>query len=1591
MYTTQLTYYLKHYLFIIFSVVFLFFNVNAQSDGCSTATPLSVTPTCSSPTSGTTNGATQTIPGCTGNADDDVWYSFVATNTSHNITVAPSANMDAVFQLFSGTCSDLVSLACVDNNFFPGGVETLNYSGLTIGTTYRIRVYHYDVGSGSGDFNICITPGASPPPNDLCGSAISLPINSTCNTTLGTLKGATESAPGCSGVADDDVWYSFVATASSHTITVNAIDMIDIVFEVFSGNCSGLTSIICQDNNYTKGGTETATIVGLSIGATYLLRVYDFYANNSGDFNICITGNTGSVPNDEPCNAIVIPPITSACNYLEFSNVGATASMSAPTPSSCIGGSGAQIGGFSNQTADVWFEITVPATGHINITSKPFKTGYLSDATMALYSGTCNSLTQITCSDDYNYPPFPTGANPTPSPSRFLPMINATGLTPGTKVYLRYWGFGSAKGKFGFCVTTGLNDDCENALYICDLNGYSASTSPSFTSDRPGNMHGNNETPTGDPMTTGVNSGGPFGYFPPNNIAGPYSSTNIDVEIDNNSWIRFTAASTKVKLNVVISDCFREGNRPQGGVQMQIFEYTGCGIGDIFTPVSNFKEGWGSYTIETIDPLVIGQDYILMVDGFAGDICNYTISAESGVKFPDIPPPEPICSGSSVTLTAPNDGNSYLWTHNNATTQSVTVNPTTTTTYSVQVEGLCGQRQTLNVKVIVKSPFIEITTPNTTICAGSTAILTASAGATNYLWTNESNTTIATTQNITVSPTSTSKYKVKATVDNCEASKEITITVAPPPTVTMTVSPKDSICKGDTVTLKANGASSYTWDNGLSSIATHNVYPTITTTYKVVGSNGNCSDSTTKTITVVPPPSISGTAIITPSNCDANTGAITGLNSSDTGVSYTWKNSANVIVGTTANINSLAPDTYTLTITNASGCTTTSTNHTVTTNSTPNINITSNKTTICSGDTAIINVNGANTYTWNHNLPSANTQTVYPNVTTTYIVTGKDANGCSATDSIKLTVNPSPSAVKITPDKIGDICLGDPPITLTASGADTYVWSTGSTLTTISVSPTTTTNYFLKGTDSNGCWANDTISIVVNALPSISGTAIITPSNCYVDNGTITGLSVSGLSPFLFSWTNASNVVVGTSKDLYNVPAGSYTLEIMDNNTCISTFGPISISNPPTPSQPDISTNTNTLCEGETATLSILSTYTIGTNFEWILPDGSLSPTVPLIIDNFSPVNVGDYCISATYLGCSSVANCISLSINTSPNVKILNSDANLIVCQDDVGTLIATGANSYLWSGPNNFLWSGSTIQISPFAPINEGFYIVEGKDINGCTAKDTAWLTFTSNPIITVNTDANNGLYCEHTNAMLTATGATNYTWSGPNNYFFSGSSATISDLTTKDIGWYYVTAIDTNNCSTTDSVKVSLSIPSMFFNLEDKITVCPGEDVLVSADIYGAFSYSWTAPNGYLSTQQDLFLEEVEMPNIGWYYLTVSDSIGCPQTDSFYLSVELKASCLLIPDLITPDGDMLNDTWVIPYIYYFPNVEVDIYNRWGNLIYHTAHYQNEWYGQINRNTQTVMNSQKNVPTGTYFFVMTLNDPQKTPPIKGYIDVQY
>lgn len=1386
----------------------------AQSENCSGATLL----TNGACVSGSP-GLTQNIVGCTGNADDDVWYRFVASATSHSITVTGSATFDPVLQFFSGVCSSLISGGCVDNTL-SGQSESMVASGLTIGTTYYIRVYHYYAGSGSGTFTICLNNPPAAPANDNCVSAINLAVNASCIQTSGTTYGATTQTlyPGCAGTANDDVWYTFTATNYTQTIQVTGSSAMDAVLEVFSGTCGSLTSLYCIDNTFSAG-TESVVATGLNPGSTYYFRVYDYYATAGSSFSVCVSGNNivvGTQPNDEPCNAIQFPPVTADCNYATYSNVGATltSTVTTPSPAGCTGGTG----GFGATTKDVWFSITVPASGNLCITPQPNLTGttVVTDGVMALYGGSCSSLSLLACSDDadgtggiYNYPG---------TANDFLPYLNVTGLTPGATVYLRYWGWSGASGSFGICVQAPTNDNCANALYICDINGYSASTSPAYTPDRPGTgtgqMYGNNETSAGVNQPDGTNTGGIFGYYPfPGTTPGPYSAPALDVTIDNNSWIRFTAASPTIALRVSVFDCWENGAGNQG-VQMQIFSGSNC---NNFAPVSSFREGIGTYTVNATG-LTVGNDYYLMVDGWGGNICNYNIQAIAGVAFPDITAvPGSLCPGQTSTLTAPSGATGYTWEPTGETTQSIVVAPGTTMTYTCYVGGVCGYKQTLVKTVnLLTVPSVSINSGSAISTCGTQTITLTGSGASTYIWSTGS-----TASSTTVAPSGSITYSVIGTAANgCTNTAITNVTVNTIPTLLS--SGTNTICNGANTNLTVSGASTYTWapTGSLSASTGTNVIatPTIGTNYTITGTAANgCTNTATYSVTVNSKPTVSATATST-TICNGSSVTLNGTGAS----TYTWTGGVSDGVAFTPT----ATTTYTVIGTAANTCTNSATK-TISVTPLPTVGTSATNSVVCIGTLVTLNGTGASTYTWTGGITNGVAFT--PSTTTTYTVTGA-ASGCTNTAVRTITVNALPNVSSTASNSV--VCNGQS-VTLNGAGASTYTW-TGGITNGVAFIPGSTTTYTVTGTDGNGCVNTSVRTITVNSIPTstVSSSGTITCiTNTINLNSTLAGANYTWTAPAGSSVSGANN------QNAIGQGGGTYTLNVLSNAGCTYST--------------TLSASVNTLAPTASATNGTLTcaiTSTVltggpasGVSYNWSGPgiSGTYTNATATV------TAAGNYSLVTTSLtnGCTSSVTAVGVVVNNLTTPTVSAGSNQTITCAAPSVTLTgsATSGSGLSWS--NGASTNTTTVGGS-------GIYTLTATNLTtGCSATSTVQVAPSAGTPNGVVGAVSNSITCTNTNVAISITSTStpiSILWTGPG---ISGANNTNTINVTLG-GTYTVSLTNTLSlCSQAYQVVVPTNttpvIASASIAPSASIT-CGTTTLALSASPNAAnYNYTWSGP--------------------------------------------------------------------------------------------------------------------------------------------------
>jgi hypothetical protein len=417
--------------------------INDECTGAVTVTPASYPSTYCSVTSTieTNLGATQSLPGCVGTAEDDTWFKFTAIASRQVIRTDIEDAISPIIEVFSGSCGNLVSMGC----YGPAGIfyAEADMTTLTPSQTYYYRIYGRESNTRKTNIRTCINSPAGMP-NDECSTAIQLPVNnnSTCAlTTTGVIGSASQSMPSCftGSSAANDVWYKFTATSSTHRVEVTNISFTDFAFEVFSGNCNSLTSIACINKTFLNV-PEIAVLTNLVVGSTYYMRVYDRYLNTDGKFSICVSTATTTIPNNECTGAIAIVPTpypTTTCDYstTRYTTVGATQSLAG-----CQG----------TAEDDIWFRFTATSTRHV------IRVNTEDDVqpVLQVYSGTCGSLAYMGC---YYLN------------SLWFVDADLSSLTVGATYYYRVYGFNSnsVPTAFGTCINTPgtvANDECVNAV-----------------------------------------------------------------------------------------------------------------------------------------------------------------------------------------------------------------------------------------------------------------------------------------------------------------------------------------------------------------------------------------------------------------------------------------------------------------------------------------------------------------------------------------------------------------------------------------------------------------------------------------------------------------------------------------------------------------------------------------------------------------------------------------------------------------------------------------------------------------------------------------------------------------------------------------------------------------------------------------------------------------------------------------------------------------------------------------------------------------------------------------------------------------------
>ena len=610
-----------------------------------------------------------------------------------------------------------------------------------------------------------------------------------------------------------------------------------------------------------------------------------------------------------------------------------------------------------------------------------------------------------------------------------------------------------------------------------------------------------------------------------------------------------------------------------------------------------------------------------------------------------------ICQGDTAYLSA-SGGVSYSWSNGQ---QGANLNVTTPGTYIVTATSVSGCSAVAQANVTTNPLPTATVTEQVEVCRGQQAQLVVDApSGCNYSWSTGSH------QSMT-SVTEPGEYWVTVTNANyCSQVYQAVVVVHELPVVS--VVGMTDICQGQNTTLTAMGAATYLWNTGETSPEI-SISPSSNTTYSVTGYDANgCSATVQKDVNVeaLPVVQIQGNRTI----CQGQATVLTVVG----GASYQWSNGS-TYQDIVANPN--VTTTYTVTAYSASGCSSTG-SATVTVNVLPSIFF-SGQTTICQGQSTTIVASGGSSYSWN---TGATTNSISVSEAGVYKVNVTNSLNCVRSDSVTVVVLDNP-VVSI--DGLSLVCQGLA-ATLTASGAETYLWNTGEAGAAIMVMPEQTTTYNVIGYDGNGCSA--TVSKVVNveAVPQVYISGELS-----VCHGSTTTLTAS--NGYSYAWSTGS-----TESSVIVSNQGAYTVTASSANGCQS-MASVTVVDRPAPVF-NLS-GSGSFCENTTEVLSVSG------NNEYVWSTGETTPQITIS-------TAGVYTVTATNdYGCSQSAS-MYVTMMPAPELSIVGvSD----LCQGDAATLVASADAAH-------FVWStGDTTQSVTVIPDNS-VYSVTATGANGCSS---------------------------------------------------------------------------------------------------------------------------------------------------------------------------------------------------------------------------------------------------------------------------------
>jgi hypothetical protein len=697
--------------------------------------------------------------------------------------------------------------------------------------------------------------------------------------------------------------------------------------------------------------------------------------------------------------------------------------------------------------------------------------------------------------------------------------------------------------------------------------------------------------------------------------------------------------------------------------------------------------------------------------------------------------------------------------------------------------------------------------------------------------------------------------------DNCNGIVDdgaVSATVTPAGTV--------SICSGSNTVLQANTGSglTYQWKkngNNISGATLSSYTASSAATYTVVVTKSTCSatsaGTTLNVISVTAPTITTSTGATT--FC-SNSG--TYLTTPVTGYAYTWLKGATVLSGATNQ--TYAPTSsgnYKLRITDANGCSATSSSLSVTVNTAPAPSINGN-TSICGGQATTLSSGGTfSSYLWSS---GATTSSISVSAAGTYSLTVTDANSCTGTSApVTTTTYPLPTPT-ISAGGPVEFCDGGSVSLSVNQTYNAYSWSNNkfSQSQTISSSGT----YYCTVTDANGCQGtSNSITVNEHIIPSSTVTTSSGATTFCSNSGTYLTTATSG---YLYLWYKGSNSLAGATNQTYAPTAGgTYKVKLSDALGCTKFSSTISVTVNTAPS-PTITGNTS-ICSGAPTTLSANTAYS-----QYLWSTGATTQSI-------TTATAGTYSLTVTDAnGCTGTAPSVTTAVYDLP-VASITASPGLEFCDGNTITLSAPAASGYSWSNGK----SSQTITVS-----SSGNYSVTITDSHGCTATASATANEHILPdptVVAVGPTA----YCigDLSSYLTTTANGYSYQWKKGTTVV---SGATTQNYQPASSGTYKVQITDNIGCtkvSGTGKTVTAYSLPTVSISATGSLNICNGETKTITSSTTGmGITYQWKKDGANLASATS---SSYTASTAGTYTCVVTNNNGCTALSN---ALEITSNC-------------------------------------------------------------------------------------------------